>query len=125
MLEPVKEGGFEDAAAAEEGVAGEPDQLGFAEAEPPRGFKLLAQVFHFDNFTQANGGSAIDEGERGARLPEMLPDELEHEELVEVGVEQGAGDGVHLPVVIVRAPDKIDHHVDPTLLELRGRQEAG
>jgi hypothetical protein len=40
----------------------------------------------------------------------MLPDELEHEKLVEIRVEQGARDGVHLPVVIVRTPGKIDNH---------------
>ena len=47
----------------------------------------------------------------------MLPDELEHEKLVEIGVEQRARDGIHLPVVIVRAPGKIDNHDDFTLLE--------
>jgi hypothetical protein len=40
----------------------------------------------------------------------MLPDELEHEKFVEVGVEQGARDGIHLPVVVVRAPGQIDNH---------------
>jgi hypothetical protein len=40
----------------------------------------------------------------------MLPDELEHEKFVEICVEQTARDGIHLPVVIVRAPGQIDNH---------------
>jgi hypothetical protein len=45
----------------------------------------------------------------------MLPDELEHEKFVEVRVEQGARDGIHLPVVIVRAAGQIDNHVKVSL----------
>ena len=55
--------------------------------------------------------------ECGVRLGKMLPDELEHQELVEIGVEQGARDGIHLPVVVVRAPGEIDNHDYLTLLE--------
>ena len=43
-------------------------------------------------------------------MREMLPDELEHQELVEVGVEQGASDGIDFPVVIMRAPGEVDDH---------------
>ena len=49
----------------------------------------------------------------------MLPDELEHEQLVEIGVEQGARDGIQLPVVIVRAPGQIDNHDTLLYCELR------
>jgi hypothetical protein len=38
----------------------------------------------------------------------VLPDELEHEEFVEVDVEQGAYDRVETPVVIMRAFCEID-----------------
>ena len=96
-------------------VAGEPDQLGFAEAKLARGFELLAQLRDADDFAQAHRSGAIDEREGGARAGEMLPDELEHEELVEIGVEQGAGDGIHLPVVIVRAAGEIDNHDEDSL----------
>ena len=54
------------------------------------------------------------------RFGKMFPDELEHEELVEIGVEQGTRDGIHLPVVVVRAPGEIDNHDSPTLLEMHG-----
>ena len=55
---------------------------------------------------------------------EVLPDELEHEELVEIGVEQGARDGIHLPVMVMRAPGEIDNHDEFTLNEMRRRREA-
>jgi hypothetical protein len=47
----------------------------------------------------------------------MLPDELQHQQLVEIGVEQGAGDWVQLPVMIVRATRQIDDHDGITLIE--------
>ena len=110
VLQPIEEGRLEDAAAAEEAVAGEPDQFGLAETQLARGFKLLAQLCEADDFAQAHRRGAIDERECGAGAGEMLPDELEHEELVEIGVEQGARDGIHLPVVIVRAAGEVDNH---------------
>jgi len=48
----------------------------------------------------------------------MLPDELKHEKFVEIGIEQGARNGIHFPIVIVRAPGEIDNHNELTLLEL-------
>jgi hypothetical protein len=47
---------------------------------------------------------------------EVLPDELQHQQLVKIGVEQGAGDRVQLPVMIVRAPREINDHNGNTLL---------
>ena len=40
----------------------------------------------------------------------MLPDELQHEQLVEIRIEQRPRDGIELPVVVVRAPGQIDDH---------------
>ena len=60
--------------------------------------------------TERNGRGAIDEGECGAGFGEMLPDELEHEELVEVGIEQRARDRIEFPVVVVRAASEVDDH---------------
>jgi hypothetical protein len=50
----------------------------------------------------------------------MLPDELEHQELVKVRIQQGARNGIQLPVVIVRAPGEINDHDLITLTEPRG-----
>jgi hypothetical protein len=44
------------------------------------------------------------------RLGKVLPDELEHEELVEIGVEQRSRDRIEPPVVVVRSPGKINNH---------------
>jgi hypothetical protein len=40
----------------------------------------------------------------------VLPDELEHEQLVEVGIEQRADDGIELPVVVVGSLCEVDLH---------------
>jgi hypothetical protein len=54
----------------------------------------------------------------------VLPDELEHEQLVKVGVEQGARNGIQLPVMVVRAPGEFDDHPVLTLLEGMAGKEA-
>ena len=48
---------------------------------------------------------------------EVLPDKLQHEQLVEVSVEQRAGNGIQLPVMIVRASGEVDNHVELTLMD--------
>ena len=40
----------------------------------------------------------------------MLPDKLQHQQLVEIGIEQRADDRVEFPVVVMRAFCKIDDH---------------
>jgi hypothetical protein len=54
----------------------------------------------------------------------VLPDELEHQQLVEIGIEQGAGNGIKLPIVVVRAPGEIDNHDSFTVIECPARLEA-
>lgn len=73
-------------------------------------FELGAEFFDIDEIGEADMEGTIDEGKRGAGLAEMLPDELEHEEFVEIGVEQGAGDGIEVPIVIVSAAREVDDH---------------
>ncbi len=110
VLEPVEEGGLEDAAGAVEGIAGEPDELGFAEAELGDVLHLLAQSFDGDLVGELDRDGAVEDLAGDVRGGEVLPDELEHEELVEVGVEQGADDGVQLPVVVVGSLGEVDLH---------------
>jgi hypothetical protein len=40
----------------------------------------------------------------------MLPDELQHQELVKIGVEQGPRNRVQFPVVIVRTTSEVHDH---------------
>ena len=40
----------------------------------------------------------------------VLPDELQHQQLVEIGIEQGSGDRVQFPVVVMRSLGEVDDH---------------
>jgi hypothetical protein len=40
----------------------------------------------------------------------MLPDELKHQQLVEIRIQQRADDGIQLPVVVVGTFRKVDDH---------------
>jgi hypothetical protein len=40
----------------------------------------------------------------------VLPDELQHEELVKVGVKQGSDDGIEFPVVVMSALCEVNNH---------------
>src|ERR1700679_3777763 len=110
LVEPFEEFGLEDAALAVEGVAGEPDQLRLMEAEPAGVFELLAEFVEDDDVAEADCGGAVLECKAGARAGEMLPDELEHEDLVEVGIEERPGDWVELPVMVVRTAGDVNDH---------------
>ncbi len=95
---------------AVEGVAGEPDELGTAEAECADVVELIAERGGRDAVGEADVHGAVVDLAGDVGGGEVLPDELEHEELVEVGVEEGADDGVELPVVVVRALGEVDVH---------------
>ena len=49
----------------------------------------------------------------------MLPDKLQHQQLVEIGIEQGARNRVQLPVMVMRAPRQIDDHDEITLIQIK------
>ena len=44
----------------------------------------------------------------------MLPNELEHQQLVKVGIKQGPGNRVEFPVVVVRPLGEINDHRVPS-----------
>src|SRR5271165_4522311 len=52
------------------------------------------------------------------RGEEMLPDELEHEQFVEISVEQRPDDGVEFPIVVVCAFGEVDDHRKRAALKL-------
>ena len=58
----------------------------------------------------AHGGMPVEERKRDLGFGEMLPDELQHQQLVEVGVQQRADHRIELPVVVMRAFGEIDDH---------------
>src|ERR1700739_4798917 len=71
---------------------------------------LLREITGGDHVGETGGGCAIEELERDPGFRMVLPDELEHQQLVEVGVEQGADNGIQLPVVVMPALSEIDDH---------------
>ena len=73
---------------------------------------------------EAHARGAVDDLAGDADGGEVLPDELEHEELVEVGVEQRADDGVELPVVVVRALGEVYIHAS-IVVGMRWRDNRG
>jgi hypothetical protein len=40
----------------------------------------------------------------------MFPDELQHQQLVEIGIKQGSNDRVQFPVVVVRPLREVHDH---------------
>jgi hypothetical protein len=40
----------------------------------------------------------------------MLPDELQHQELVKIRIQQGADDWIQFPVVVVRSLGEVHDH---------------
>ena len=57
--------------------------------------------------------AAIDDRKGGVRLGVKFPDHLQHQQLVEIGIEQAAHDRVEPPAVIVGPGcDVCDCHVD-------------
>ena len=109
-FELFDEVGFEDALVTVEGVAGEPDQFGFVEAALAGLLELFAKLLDVDVVCEAKIGGAVDQEKDALVRGETFPDELQHQELVEIGVEQRARDGIDFPVVVVRATGKIDDH---------------
>ena len=58
------------------------------EAQLTCGFELLAQFANIDDVAEGHFVRSINHCESGAGLGKVLPDELKHEEFVEIGIEQ-------------------------------------
>ncbi len=122
-LQPPQEVGFENPAPSIKRVARQPDQLRPSKAQAPGVLHLCRQFFDRKHLCQAHLGRAIAHGQRDSGLGVVLPDELQHQELVEVGVEQRPGDRVEFPVVVMGAACKVHNHSGisstPTLREVK------
>ncbi len=113
MVQPLQEVRLEDAAAAEEGVAGQPDQLRFQKAQAAHVLQLLQYLFARNHVGQPQRRGSVAHRERYLRGGEMLPDELKHQQLVEIRIQQGSHHRVQVPVVVVRPLRKINDHRCP------------
>jgi hypothetical protein len=124
-FEPLEESRFKDAAASIESIAREPDQFGLMEAQFPGLFQLGAKLLDFDHIGEAQVGGAVDKRKRSGGFGEMLPDELEHQELVKIGVEQRPRNRVQLPIVVMGASREVDDHDVTTLPHSKRSSETG
>ena len=97
----ARNSGREDLPAAVEGVAGEPDQLLLGEAQGARMVELVAQLLLVDLVGEPDALGAVDQREGRLHVRVEAPDHLQHQQLVEIGVEQAADDRIELPGVVV------------------------
>jgi len=117
VLQPVEKLGFKNATPPVKGVTGEPYQLGLVIAQLSCVLEVLAQLFETDDAGQAHVARTVYERKRRLDGGEVLPDELQHEQFVEIVVEQRPDDRVDFPVVVMRAPREVDDHDKNTLPE--------
>ena len=121
--EPGQELRLEDLLAAVEAVAGEPDHLLLAEAQRARMVELRAQLALVDLVGEPDRGRAVDQREGRLDVGIEPPDHLQHQQLVEIRVEQAADDRIELPGVVVDPSRDIGlgHDVDAPAECRRGR----
>src|SRR5580704_25560 len=108
-FQPLQKGGLENPAPAIERVAREPDQFRPAKADATSVIELRDQFFGGEGIYGA-AGRTVEQGELYSRPGVMLPDKLQHQQLVEIGIEQGPGHRVQFPVVIVGAFREVHDH---------------
>ena len=110
-LKPRKEARLEDLARAVKGIASEPDQFRFAKAEPLKVIHLSDERAGIDLVRQAHVGGPIDHFAGDLHGGKVLPDELQHQQFVEIGIQQRPHDGVKLPVVVVGPLREVHIHI--------------
>ncbi len=101
VLEPGQEVRRENPTSPVEGVAGEPDHFLLGESDGARMVELLTQLELVDLLGETNAQVAIDQREGGLHIGVETVDHLQHQQLVEVGIEQAADDRIELPRVVV------------------------
>jgi hypothetical protein len=47
-------------------------------------------------------------------LGKVLPDQLKHQQLVKIRIEQGTRNGIEIPVMVVSASGNVNNHDAPT-----------
>src|SRR5258708_27946975 len=72
--------------------------------------QLFPQLTCIDQIAKAYLDRAIDDRKRSACLREPLPDELQHQQFVKIGIEQGPRNRVQFPVMVMCAPPQADDH---------------
>src|SRR5882757_5099666 len=109
VFEPFQESWLKDSAATIKRVAGQPDDFGSSKANTAGVIELSDELF-MRECVHRTGRRTVIQRELHARPGKMLPDELQHQQLVEIGIEQRPGDRVQFPVVIVRPLREVHDH---------------
>ena len=108
-LEPLHEIGAEHLALAVEGVAAQPSGFATRQRQGAEVVQLLAQLALVDQLGQAHLGRPVDERKGHARIGELAPHRLAHQQLVEVRVDERPYYGVDLPTVGPDAGGDVGH----------------
>ena len=122
VVEPRHEVRPEHPALAVEGVAAQPGDLAAAEAQAADVVELGADVLLGDELGERHVGRAVDQAELDGDVAVTPEDRLQHQELVEVGVEQRPDDRVDPPVVVVDAGGDVGHGAQAMLGAARRRR---
>src|SRR5271154_1961491 len=123
-FQPFQKGRFKNSAAAIERVAGQPDEFGSLKADVSSVIELRDELFVGEGI-HGTAGRTVEERELHPRLRVMLPDKLQHQQLVEISVEQGPGDRVEFPVVVVRPLGEIHDHAELSSYALATKANGG
>jgi hypothetical protein len=82
-------------------LPGEPDQLLLGKADGAGMIELGAQLALVDHLGEPDMPAAIDHRKGGVLGRVEFPDHLQHQELVEIGIEQAAHDRIEPPAMVV------------------------
>ena len=123
--QPADEVRREHPFASIEAVARQPDQLLFREPDRSRMVELGAQFALVDDLREADARGAVDDRECRVDVRMQLADHLEHQQFVEIGIEQAAHDRVEPPAVIVGACRDVGQDHAPLLPASRGNVYSG
>ena len=75
--------------------------------------QLLQHLVALDHVGQPQRRGAVADAERYLRGGKVLPDKLQHQQLIEVSVQQGADHRIQIPIVVMRPLGKINDHGFP------------
>src|SRR4051794_9247493 len=99
----------EQIAPAIELVTRQPDGLALREAQGAGMIELIFQFRLIDDIGEADIARAVDQGESHGDVRVPFPDELQHEQLVNISIQQGSNDGIDVEALIIRSRGEIDH----------------
>lgn len=99
--QPVQKFRLEDLLAAIKRVTREPDHLLLRQTHRAGMVELFAQRAFVDLLRQLDAGRTVDQRKGGVHIRIELPDHLQHQELVEIRVDQTADDRVEFPGVVI------------------------